>query len=269
MRSTVESTELDRNREQALDFVRRIEAARPEAHPHTIANLLRRHTRPVYTEPHYTIATFSRQEYIDSALDLTVSLCFRTTDFAHFIASLSDRITLPGFAASLDFATAWTGKHSSWSGDLGQAVLDYRQRRFRTMEAALNADASELDLTADVAAARVGEIVNITPIQISDAIVNYHATPYFYHVKEFVRKELDGQLQGNVLTDAAVVENKIQKEIAKFLMFAKLRDMGRQVKFRTEAFSEADTHRPDVRAAARYFLDYLLAEGRLTDESKA
>lgn len=262
----MDPTQLDRHREQALDFVRCVEAEHPEAHPYTIANLLRRHTRPAYTQPHYTIATLSRQDYIDNTLDLTVSLCFRTTDFAHFIASLSDRIRLPGNAAAVNFVTAWTGKHSSWSGDLGQAVLDYRQRRFWCMEEALKADASEPDLTADVAAVRVGEIINVTHIKVSEAIVNYHATPYFYHVKEFVRQELNGQLQGNVLTHSEAVEKTIKKEIAKFLMFSKLREMGRQMQFRTEAFSEVDMHRDDVNVACQYFYDYLREEGRLKDE---
>ncbi|WP_017658840.1 hypothetical protein [Baaleninema simplex] len=247
-----------RNFEVAIAFVRETEQQYPDASPHEIANRLRRHTRPSYTEMLFDIATFSRQPHLDNRLDLTVSLAGQVTDFAHFVASLSDQLRLPPWAQWFDAATRWTGKHSSWAGDLGQAVVDYRNRRFSSLDEALAADASFPDLAADVAAVCIGDRLNSPfPPTVSEAIGQFDRRPYEESVRQFLEAELKSEFRGRILWNYSDVLETIGRGVAEFLMFVELKQIAktRRVDARILEFSER--YHPDVEQASAYFATYL------------
>ncbi|MGC9504016.1 hypothetical protein [Baaleninema sp.] len=251
-----------RNFQIALVLVRETEQQYPNASPHEIANLLRRHTRPSYTEIFFDLATLSRQPHLDNRLDLTVSLAGQTTDFAHFVASVSDQLRLPPWVQWFDAATRWTGKHSSWAGDLGQAVMDYRDRKFTSLEKALAADASFPDLAADVAAVCIGDRLNRRfRLSLSEALVEFDQQPYGESVRQFVAAELDGEFRDRLLWNYYDVLETVSRGAAEFLMFVELKKIAknRHVDSRILEFSER--YHPDVEQSARYFIEYLKETG--------
>ena len=259
----METTTLARNRERAILFIQSAEASNPSFSAYQIANHLRKFTRKSYNNNLFSWATLSKQEYSYGSLDFSVELCGETTDFSHFIASLSDQIDLPGWARFVDAATAWTSKHTSWSGDLAQAVLDYRRGKFSHMEDALKADASDADLAADLAAVRVGHLINAEHFKVSEAIQTYHEIPYYQNTRSFLRSELDADIPEDRLLNSAEVEDKVADAIAGFLAFSGFKKFGRQLKQKQFSFDRDRSDRADIDAAARYFLEYLIQKGRL------
>ncbi len=249
---------LNRNFEIAIAFVRDTEQQYPNASPHEIANLLRRHTRPSYTETLFDLATLSRQPHLDNHLDLTVSFAGQVTDFAHFVASVSDQLRLPPWVQWFDAATRWTGKHSSWAGDLGQAVVDYRDRKFPTLEKALAADASFPDLAADVAAVWIGDRLNRSfRLSLSEAIVQFNQQPYDESVRQFVAAELDGEFRGRVLWNYNDVLETVCRGVAEFLMFVELKKIAKTRHVDARLLEFAERYHPDVEQSASYFISYL------------
>ncbi|MDB9518471.1 hypothetical protein PN466_16120 [Roseofilum reptotaenium CS-1145] len=285
------TSSLEYNRLQMLSFVEHLEIQYPQASPYEIANELRRYTRKSYTSSLFRWAILSDVEYIDNRLDTTISLCAHNTDLAHFIASLSDQIQLPGLGSWFNFTTAWTAKHSSWSGDLAQAVLDFRSRKFPTIYKALEADASELDLVANVAAFRVGYMVNKRTdpgipgfrkprygLKISEAILAYDRGVYSGQVREFIIEGLNGKIEKNKIVNPGEVEAKIRKSIVEFLAFMQLYQLGVKIKnlskvkenYRTlshmthhDITPEQEASEDDVRIATLYFFNYLVQQGKL------
>ncbi|MEQ9485183.1 hypothetical protein [Coleofasciculus sp. F4-SAH-05] len=81
--------------ETALEFIRNVERENPDKSAYQIANILRGYTRKNYTSRLWSTATGYHQEYIEGEfqgkLNGDVLLSGETTDFGHFLASLSDR----------------------------------------------------------------------------------------------------------------------------------------------------------------------------------
>ncbi|MDJ1176082.1 hypothetical protein [Roseofilum capinflatum] len=282
---------LEYNRLQMLSFVEHLETQMPQASPYEIANELRRYTRESYTNHLFRWATLSDVEYIDNRLDKTIVLCGQSTDFAHFIASLSDQIQLPSWKSLLNFTTSWTSKHSSWSGDLSQSILDFRSGKFSTIYKALEADASEPDLAANIAAFRVGYMVNQQThsgipgfrkprygIKISEAIVAYDSGFYSGQVREFIIEALNGKIEKDKIMNPGEIEAKIRKSIVEFLAFMQLYQLGVKIKsmakvaenYRTlskmthhEITPEEEAGEDDVRMATLYFFNYLVQQANL------
>lgn len=254
---------IQKNLDRSLQFIRGVEAQNPRDSTYEIANKLRQHTRPSYNTQRFTLATLSKQRYLDNRLDCPVILAGQVTDFAHFIASLSDRVSLPDWTKILDAATAWTGKHSSWAGDLAQAVLDYRSGKFATMVKSLAAAASAADLAADVAAVQVGTLINTQAQKVSQAIALYHDRPYSLHIRQFLQQELDGKLINDRVHNSRTILDGICRDISEFLILMELQNVAWMRKVHPQILRSIEQNHPDVRAAAQYFLDYLSAMGNL------
>lgn len=288
---TTITSSLEYNRLQMLSFIEHLETQMPQASPYEIANELRRYTRKSYTNNLFRWATLSDVEYVDNRLDTTIVLCGQNTDFAHFIASLSDQIQLPGLGSWFNFTTSWTSKHSSWSGDLAQSVLDFRSGKFSTIYKALEADASEPDLAANMAAFRVGYMVNKRTdpgipgfrkprygLKISEAVLAYDRGFYSGQVREFIIEALNGKIEKDKIVNPGEVEAKIRKSIVEFLAFMELYQLGVKIKnmakarenYRTlsqmthhEVTPEQEAGEDDVRMATLYFFNYLVQEAKL------
>ncbi|MDJ1184523.1 hypothetical protein [Roseofilum casamattae] len=286
------SLTLEDNRQRAILLIQEIEEKNVRLSPYAIANELRRYTRISYTNSLFRWATLSDVDHIDNRLDLNLTLCAQTVDFAHLIAALSDQIDLPGWKNWWNFTTDWTGKHSSWSGDLAQAVLDFRDRKFTSMEDALNADASLPDLAANVAAVRVGSMVNRNTsarvlglgksrydLKISEGIITYNRGIYAGQVREFIIEELQGQISQNKLVNVEEVTATIRSAIVEFLGFMRLLKFGIKLKnwqadrtyrqlarvsHQTITVAE-EVEKDDVRSATAYFLNYLFEFGQLLE----
>lgn len=254
---------LQKNLARSLQFIQEFEAKNHQDSTYKIANKLRGYTRPAYNSKQYTLATLSRQTYIDNRLDRPVILAGQVTDFAHFIASLSDRIELPGWTRALDAATAWTGKHSSWAGDLAQAILEYRRGKFATMAQSLTAVASGEDLAADVAAVQVGWLINTQSQNLSEAIALYHDRPYSLHVCQFLQHELEGKLVENRIHNSRAIVEGICRDVSEFLMLMEIQNVAWARKLNPKILQLIEQNHPDVRSAAQYFLDYLIPMGNL------
>ncbi|HIK33602.1 MAG TPA: hypothetical protein IGS31_19965 [Oscillatoriales cyanobacterium M4454_W2019_049] len=261
--STLDPETLQTNLDRSLQFIREFEARNPRDSTYEIANKLRSYTRASYNSQQFTLATLSRQTYIDNRLDLPVILAGQVTDFAHFIASLSDRVRLPGWTRILDAATAWTGKHSSWAGDLAQAVLDYRSGKFATMEQALVAVASAADLSADVAAVQVGWRIDAESLAVSEAIALYHNLPYPLHIRQFAQQELDGKIIEDRLHNSRAIVEGMRRDIAEFLTLMELKNLIWTRKLNPKLLQSIERNHPDVRSAAQYFFDYLVSMGNV------
>lgn len=282
---------LEYHRLQMLSFIEHLETQMPQASPYEIANELRRYTRKSYTSSLFRWATLSDVEYIDNRLDMHGVLCGKDVDFAHFIASLSDQIQLPGWGSWFNFTTSWTSKHSSWSGDLAQAVLDFRSRKFPTIHQALEADASDADLASNVAAFRVGYMVNKRTdvgipgfrkpqygLKISEAVIAYDRGFYSGQVREFIIEALNGKIEKDKIINPGEIEAKIRKSVVEFLVFMELYQLGVKIKsmakvkenYRTlskmthhEITPEEEAGEDDIRMATLYFFNYLVQEGKL------
>jgi hypothetical protein len=261
--STLYPETFQQNLDRSLQFIREFEAKNSHDSTYEIANKLRSYTRPSYNSKQFTLATLSRQTYIDNRLDRPVVLAGQVTDFAHFIASLSDRVRLPGWTRVLDAATAWTGKHSSWAGDLAQAILDYRKGKFATMAQSLAAVASPADLAADVAAVQVGQLMNAESRQVSEAIAIYHDLPYCLHVRQFIQQELEGKLVGEQMHNSRSIVEGICRDVSEFLMLMEIQNVDWTRKLNPKILRSIEQNHPDVRSAAQYLLDYLIPMGNL------
>ncbi|MGB5898983.1 MAG: hypothetical protein WBG66_12350 [Geitlerinemataceae cyanobacterium] len=261
--STIDREILQKNLDRSLQFIREFEARHFQDSTYEIANKLRQHTRASYNSKQFTLATLSRQTYIDNRLDCAVLLAGQVTDFAHFIASLSDRVRLSGWMRALDATTAWTGKHSSWAGDLAQAVLEYRSGKFATMAQSLLAVASPADLSADVAAVQVGELMNTQSRQVSEAIAIYQDIPYSLHVRQFIQQELEGKLVEDRIHNSHAIVEGICRDIAEFLILMEVKNIAWTRKFNPKVLQSIERNHPDVRSATQYFLDYLIPMSEL------
>jgi hypothetical protein len=171
----------------ALDFIRQIEQAHPNASPYEIANRLRGYTKPAYTNRFWSLATGYKQNFLDPTLDFSIELARESTDFAHLIAALSDQIDQPG--VNLSDLTQWTADHTSWAGDIGSAIATYCREPevFGTVQVALDRYANDADYAANIAAVVIAEMIHQDlQLKISTAIQNYHVDDFVNHVRAFI-----------------------------------------------------------------------------------
>jgi hypothetical protein len=208
----------------ALQFIQKIERENPRASAYEIANQLRGYTKAEYTSRLWTLATGYNQKYIEGEfqgkLNLDVVMSGQVTDFAHFIASLSDQINQP--KVNLSDLTNWTGDHTSWAGDIGSAITFYYSQSGKTkaisLKETLNRLASDSDYTADIAAYLVGAIINSgAKPTVSSAIAQYNAIPYTENIKAFLKKRFDGIIEGNKLKNPAEIEAEIRQSVSTYL----------------------------------------------------
>jgi hypothetical protein len=214
-----------------------------------ISNRLRSLTKPAYNTELWTIATGSKQIFLRGDLDGTILLAGEPTDFGHFIAALSDQINQPGLRNS--DLTQWTADHTSWSGDLGSAIVTYYRspEKFTDLIDALRRFASESDQAANIAAFLIGHSLNTTGGSISEAIATYHSQSFPQHVQAFRQLRFG---QGDLLRE-------LRRPIASYLKLASdsglygwLKNALKGRLFPKKTYTEADIDR-----ARDYFLDYL------------
>jgi hypothetical protein len=188
----------------ALDFIRQIEQANPNASPYEIANRLRGYTKPAYTNRFWSIATGYQQKFIDPTFDFSIELAREMTDFAHLIAALSDQINQPGL--NLSDLTRWTADHTSWAGDIGSAIATYcrEPQVFGAVQVALDRYANEADYAANIAAVVIADMIHQdNQLTVSTAIQNYNVDEFANHVRSFITlRDTDPapQIRRSVLT---------------------------------------------------------------------
>ncbi|ABA22641.1 conserved hypothetical protein [Trichormus variabilis ATCC 29413] len=209
---------------EVLTFIEKIESENLGKSAYEIANLLRGYTKSEYTSKLWTLATGYEQKYIAGAfqgrLNKHLLLSGEMTDFAHFIASLSDQINQPGIKKS--DLTSWTADHTSWAGDIGSAIIFYRSQADKgnamTLERVLMGLASDSDFTANVAAYLVGFVINLNQqTTISQAIADYDEIQYAEHIKIFIKKRFGGIIEGNKLQNPDLIESEIQQSVSTFM----------------------------------------------------
>jgi hypothetical protein len=152
---------------------------------YAVANRLRGLTKPAYTSAFWSVATGSRQGFVRGDLDGMVLFAGEMTDFGHFMAALSDQLEQPGLRRS--DLTQWTADHTSWSGDLGSAIVTYYRspEKFVDLADALGRFASDSDQAANIAAFLIGHEVNGRGGLLSEAIARYDGQPFAEHVRAF------------------------------------------------------------------------------------
>jgi len=209
---------------EVLSFIEKIEGENLGKSAYEIANLLRGYTKSEYTSKLWTVATGYKQKYIagefQGRLNKHLLLSGEMTDFAHFIASLSDQINQPGIKKS--DLTSWTSDHTSWAGDIGSAIIFYRSQADKgnamTLEKVLIGLASDSDFTANIAAYLVGFMINVNQqTTISKAIYDYDKIQYATHLQTFIKKRFGGIIEGNKLQNTDLIESAIQQSVSTFI----------------------------------------------------
>jgi hypothetical protein len=173
--------------DQALQLIEQVEQMHPQATAYEIANRLRGHTKTDYTTRFWAWTTGFKQDFRDSQLNGPIDLANEPTDFAHFIAALSDQVNQPGI--NLSDLTQWTADYTSWAGDIGSAIVTYTRQpqQFTSVMEAFDRFAGDLDHAANIAAYIVGYSLNRDPkLKISQALRNYHADDFDRHVVAFI-----------------------------------------------------------------------------------
>ncbi|NJM47760.1 MAG: hypothetical protein HC860_17650 [Alkalinema sp. RU_4_3] len=232
--------------ETALSVIRTYET---DDSAYQIANRLRRLTKPAYTTDLWTIATGSKQTFLRGDLDGTILLAGEPTDFGHFIAALSDQINQPGLRNS--DLTQWTADHTSWSGDLGSAIVTYYRspEKFTDLTEVLRRFASESDQSANIAAFLIGRTLNTTGGSISGAISTYHSQNFAQHVQAFCQLRFG---PGDLATE-------LRRPIASYLKLASDSGLSGWVKnaLKGRLFPKKTYTEADIDLARDYFLNYL------------
>jgi hypothetical protein len=231
--------------ETALSMIRTYETGDSA---YQISNRLRSLTKPAYNTELWTIATGSKQTFLRGDLDGTILLSGEPTDFGHFIAALSDQINQPGLRNS--DLTHWTADHTSWSGDLGSAIVTYYRspEKFTDLTDALRRFASESDQAANIAAFLIGHSLNITGGSISGAIATYHQQSFPQHVQAFRQLRFQGDLP-----------TELRRPIASYLKLASDSGLYGWMKnaLKLRLFPKKTYTEVDIDRARDYFLDYL------------
>jgi hypothetical protein len=232
--------------ETALSVIRTYETGDSA---YKITNRLRSLTKPVYTTEPWTIATGSKQTFLRGDLDGTILLAGEPTDFGHFIAALSDQINQPGLNNS--DLTQWTADHTSWSGDLGSAIVTYYRspEKFTDLTDALRRFASDSDQSANIAAFLIGHSLNTKGGSISEAIAAYHSQRFPQHVQAFRQLRFG---QGDLPTE-------LRRPIASYLKLASDSGLYGWLKnaLKLRLFPKKTYTEVDIDRARDYFLDYL------------
>ncbi|NEO30218.1 MAG: hypothetical protein F6K36_07205 [Symploca sp. SIO3C6] len=263
--------------EEAVKFIKSIERKHSGKSTYEIANILRGYTRKAYTTRLWNTATGYDQEYISGEFEgklnpnnLVVS--GEVTDFGHFIAALSDQINQPGIKWS--DLNGWTGDYSSWSGDIGSAIVVFRSQyeniRIQTLEEGLNRFARDSDYAADIAAYVVGSLINSRRIgSISQAIIQYDYIPYLNHVRTFIKKRFGTIIKGNSLQRPAILEAQISRSVANLIRFSNIPELWESVQDYLQSESELEfsslvqPSRSDLLKGSLHFLTHIVNKGGL------
>ncbi|MBD2253522.1 hypothetical protein [Nostoc parmelioides] len=258
--------------QEILSFIKKIESENLGKSAYEIANLLRGYTKSEYTSKLWTVATGYKQKYMvgefQGRLNKHLLLSGEMTDFAHFIASLSDQINQPGIQKS--DLTSWTADHTSWAGDIGSAIIFYRsqsdKRNAMTLEKVLMGLASDSDFTANVAAYLVGLMINLDQqTTISQAIFDYDKIQYTEHIKTFISKRFDGIIEGSKLKNSGLIEVEIQKSVSTFMklyspasnLYKSVKDLLKfppQIKWQNKIALNSS----DLQIGSQHFLSHLM-----------
>lgn len=260
--------------EAALKFIDKIEIYNSGKSAYEIANKLRGYTKPEYTTDLWYIATGYDQKYIDETLNKEQLVLSReSTDFGHFIASLSDQIYQPGVYWSN--LSRWTSDHTSWAGDIGSAVIAYRSKfdniHIKNLEEALKRLAPDTDYTADIAAYVVGAMINSRQeTSISKAIYHFNANSYAENVRTFIEKRFGGIIEGNKLKNPAEVDSEIRMSVSTFIkLYTEASDVFKPVKelLRLQPQLEHENiflpNAADLLQGSLHFLTHMVKKGGL------
>lgn len=256
--------------ETVLQFITAIEQKHPSQSAYEIANRLRGYTKSSYTTKFWTIATGFEQAFIDGTLNRDLLVAGEVMDFGHFIASLSDQVNQPGLQWS-DF-TRWTADHTAWAGDVGSSIATYRAQpqKFKSLQDALDRFASDCDYVADVAAFCVGAKLNANPdLSVSQAIRDYHASPYANQVRNFLSKRFVGIIESDRLTNPAKIEADIRNAVFTYLELSPDSGILHRVKkfFSQKLKLESDNAREllsaDLLQGSLHFMNHLVKKGNL------
>lgn len=263
--------------EEAIKFIESIERKNSGKSIYEIANILRGYTREAYTTRLWSTATGYAQEYIRGEFEGKLNhnnlvLSGEVTDFGHFIASLSDQINQSGIKWS--DLNGWTGDYSSWSGDIGSAIVVFRSQyeniQIKTLEEGLNRFARDSDYAADIAAYLVGYLINSGRIgSISQAISQYNHIPYSNHVRSFIKKRFGIFIKGNSLQRPAILEAKISRSVANLIRFSNVPDLWDSVKDYLKSESQLEfknlvqSSRSDLLKGSLHFIAHIVKKGGL------
>ncbi len=282
---------LKQNLEKVCQFIQSIESQNPEDSPYQIANLLHQYTQISVREELYEWEILSGKNFLVNGLNLLVLMSDRVVNFGHFITALSNAISLAGLSSVVDFTTFWNSKYNCWAAELAQACQEYRDQKFTNIEDAITANCCLANLTANVAAVRVGDLINSGLLfdsrdlsqpkyrmNISTAIFEYNQTSYITHLQEFIKTELGGILVDHTLINPDQVETSIRLAIAEALNFRQLREHkykfnqnqyflgnSRAIAMASLGISEIffNGSEAEVKAVSLDFFQYLLGEAQL------
>jgi hypothetical protein len=245
-----------------LRFIQNFEQANPGQSPYVIANRLRGHTKPTYTTRSWTLVTGYEQPFIDGSLDHEVPIGGVAADFGHLIAALSDQIQAPG--VNWSSLTRWTADHTSWAGDIGSAIVAFRQSPAMSLADRLNYLASDADYTADVAAWLAGQMI-AKGSTLGGALEQVSGIPACDQARQFLQGRLGGMLNGNRLTNPAPVEAAIRRGVFAYLELSPdsglLQWLSSRLKFMPKA--NIGTRRSELLQGALHFLHFLVRQGNI------
>lgn len=260
--------------EEVLRFIDKIEVCNSGKSAYEIANKLRGYTKPEYTTEIWHIATGYDQKYTVGTLNKEqLVLSNESTDFGHFIASLSDQIYQPGVYWS--DLSSWTSDHTSWAGDIGSAVIAYRSQfnnvHTQSLEAALETFAPDSNYTADVAAYVVGTMINSRQeASISRAVRHLNTNSYAENVRTFIEKRFGGIIEGNKLKNPAEIDAEIRISVSTFIklytevseVFQSVKDLLR-LQPRLEQENIVLPNAADLLQGSLHFLTHIVKKGGL------
>ncbi len=263
--------------EEALKFIKKIEAENSGKSAYEIANKLRGYTKKGYTTKLWTTATGYKQDYIEGKFQgilnkENVVLSGKVIDFGHFIAALSDQINQPG--VSWSDLTSWSADHTSWAGDIGSAIIVYYSKankgQVKSIEEALNWYASNSDYAANISAYGVGALINSgSKSSVSAAISQYNTKSYSENVKTFIKDRFRGIIEGNKLKNPAEVEAGIRRSISTFIRLYPTADIFKSVKDFLKLQPKLEWENTllpsavDLLHGSAHFLTHLVREGSL------
>jgi hypothetical protein len=244
-----------------LQFIQAFEQANPGQSPYVIANRLRGYTKPSYTTRSWTAVTGYEQPFIDGTLDREVLLGGAAADFGHLMAALSDQIQAPG--VNWSSLTRWTADETSWAGDIGSAIVAFRQgAATMTLADRLNNLASDADYTADVAAWRAGQRI-VQGLTVGGAIGALSLDSAADSAHQFLQGHLGGKLDGNRLTNPAAVEAAIRRGVFAYLELSPESGLLKWLGSRFKPSLQAGAGPSELLQGSLHFLHFLVRRGNL------
>ena len=205
-----------------------------------IANILRGMTVPEYNEGKWGLLWWAVtgvdpiENYNDALGHKEVYLGGAKVDVAHFIAVLSDQFVDGGGKITADF--------TSWGGDVGNPILEWRERAtnpntgqpYKSLEEALIKGAGgedAVDLNANIAGYYIARKLEKRDknASIAEEIEKYHTNNLFREgVRLFLKDRLGANLSWNgKITNKSHVLEEIARGIESFLRFKGFQDPGK------------------------------------------